>query len=374
MVTPKRHVARDGTVTWRVRFRYRGTNTSETFDTQRQAEEFAKWLDALGPQGAIDRRYAEDQAPDVPTLNDVAQDHIEHLTGIEEGTRLTYTRLWARTWGPLLGEYRVDSINSDAVRRAIKELEPRYSFKSLQNQRGLLAAVLERAVEAGYLARNPSKGVRLARSREQERVEMRLITEEEFATIEDRLDPHYLPLVRFLFGTGARWGEAVALTVADVALPNVRIRRALKWSPDNRRTIGPPKTGKSNRTVVLPPPLVPVIGELCRGKASSDLVFVSKRGLAVPHRTFWSRYWLPAVAHLSPRPRIHDLRHSHASILLANRIPPHVVKERLGHEKITTTIDTYGHLMPDAQSAAAEAAAMAFTRATPLALPDPEVP
>jgi integrase len=356
--------------TWRVRFRH-GTSpktgkrlaTSETFDSKKQADQFVAWLAALGPQGALDQLYAAEQQSDVPNLDQLAADHIRLLTGIERGTRLSYERLWARTWSPLIGRTPANQVSPDVIREAVNKLGERYSRKSLENQRGLLAGVLTRAVELTYLPKNPSKGIRLPRGQEADRVEMRLLTPEEFAGIEAGMIEHYRPLVRFLVGTGARWGEAVALTVADVALPNVRIRRALKWSPDNVRTVGATKTRKSNRTVVIPPDLHDEIRALCAGKAKSELVFTATRGGSVLHRTFWSRYWLPAVEHLEPRPRIHDLRHSHASWLLAAGVPIHIVQARLGHESIQTTVDTYGHLLPDAQLAASAAASAAFASA-----------
>jgi integrase len=346
----------------KVRFRHGGKQTSETFDNARDARQFAKWLDALGPQGALDKLYEGERDADVPTLDELAADHFEHLPGIERGTRLTYERLWARTWSPLIGSLPAHRVGPDDVRRAVNVLAGRYSAKSLLNQRGLLSGVLGRAIEKGYLAKNPAKGIRLARGRESERVEMRILTPEEFDGVLDRTPEHYHPLVRFLFGTGARWGEAVALQVGDVALPNVRIRRALKWSPDNDRQVGATKTRKSNRTV-----MVGLAGELpddlraqTAGKARTDLVFTAPRGGPILHRTFWSRVWLPAVEHLEPRPRIHDLRHSHASWLLGNGVPIHVVQARLGHETIQTTVDTYSHLLPDAQIAAANAARLAL--------------
>lgn len=353
--------------TWRVRFRHgiskktgKPQATSETFSTKKEADQFAGWLGALGTQGAIDQLYAAEQQAAVPRLDELAADHIRLLTGIERGTRLSYERLWSRTWSPLIGRLPTNQVTPDAIREAVNTLGARYSRKSLENQRGLLAGVLTRGVELSYLPSNPAKGIRLPRGQEAERVEMRLLTPEEFATVEARIDEHYRPLVRFLIGTGARWGEAVALTVADVALPNVRIRRALKWSPDNVRTVGATKTRRSNRTVVIPADLHDELRAACAGKSKGDLVFTAARGGAVLHRTFWSRYWLPAVEHLEPRPRIHDLRHSHASWLLAGGVPIHVVSARLGHEDIRTTVNTYGHLLPDAQLAAASAAEAAF--------------
>lgn len=361
---------------YKVRFRY-GTSpktgkpkqTSEAFPPtqqgKKQAEQFVKWLDALGAQGALDQLYETEQQVKVPTLDEVAADHIAHLTGIEEGTRTTYSRLWDRVWSPRLGHIPANRLTRDDVARAVNDLGRSYSHKSLENQRGLLSAVVQRAVEHGHLTKNHAKGIRLPRGQEGERVEMRIITPDEYAGVIERVAEHYRPFVDFLAGTGCRWGEAVALIVADVQLPNVRIRRALKWSPDNNRKVGATKTRRSNRTVVLPPEIHDEIRAACADKSGSDLVFTAPRGGQILHRTFWSRVWLPAVAHLEPRPRIHDLRHSHASTLLAAGVPIHVVQARLGHESIQTTVDTYTHLLPDAQIMAAQAASLAFTRTPP---------
>ena len=378
-----RKVEPTSTGTYKVRFRHGKRQTSETFGTRKQAEAFAKWLDALGAQGALDQLYEAEQQDVAATLDALAADHIEHLTGIEDGTRKSYTRLWERTWHPLLGHIPANRLTRDDVARAVNELGRRYSHKSLENQRGLLSAVVQRAVEHGYLTKNHAKGIRLPRGQEGERVEMRIITPDEYVGVIERVPVHYQPFVDFLAGTGCRWGEAVALQVRDVQLPNVRIRRALKWSPDNDRKVGATKTKRSNRTIALPAEIHDAVREACAGKASTDLVFTAPRGGPVLHRTFWSRVWLPAVgaykceAHrkekapvaecldcraygLEPRPRIHDLRHSHASTLLAAGVPIHIVQLRLGHESIKTTVDTYGHLLPDAQAMAASAASMAF--------------
>jgi integrase len=362
---------------YRVRFRHGPSRsdpskkrmTSETFDGnaagKKKAQQFATWLDAVGPQGALDLLYAEYQQADVPTLDALAVDHIEHLTGIERGTRLTYQRLWSRTWSKHIGHLPANRVGQDDIRKAVNQLAASYSSKSLENQRGLLSGVLTRAVEKGYLGKNPVRGIKLPRGSEGDAVEMRLLTSVEYADVEQRMVAQYQPLLRFLAGTGCRWGEAVALTVADIDLPNVRIRRALKWSPDNIRTVGATKTRRSNRTVAVPGELHAELERLCEGKKGADLVFTASRGGQVQHRTFWSRYWLPAVKHLSPRPRIHDLRHSHASWLLAAGVPIHIVQARLGHESIQTTVDTYGHLLPDAQLAAATAAQAVFTVRAP---------
>lgn len=401
---------------YKVRFRHGKSDkhdgpreTSESFDTLKKAKEFAGWLDALGPQGALDKLYEGEQAATVPTLDEVAADHIKFLTGVEHGTRVRYTRDWKNKWSPLIGTLPASDLDRDAVAAAVNALAEQYAEKTLKNQRGLLSAVAARAVEKGYLRTNPVKGVRVPRGAakrvrqhddEDDVDEMVLLSLAEWDILHAHIAPHYQGFTRFLIGTGARWGEAVVLqcgkTDTDAAM--VRIVRALKDSSDGKRTIGEPKTKRGKRTVVLPSQLLPDLEERKRGRRGSELLFIAPRGGMIAHRTFWSDHWRPAIwraqhcvdhveagckcgtAHpkrckihegkppppcgcegtLTVTPRIHDLRHTHASWLLAAGIPIHIVSRRLGHESIQTTVDIYGHLLPDAQLAAAAAADLAF--------------
>lgn len=362
----------EGKVTgYKVRFRHgisprtgKPLQTSESFPPtpagKREAEQFAKELDALGVQEALDRLYEKAQQALVPTLDTIAAEHIALRPNATDGTRLNYERLWRRTWGRTIGHIAANRITEDDLARAAMTLGKTYSRKSLENQRGLLSGVIGRAVRQGYLAENIARGMDLPAGTHGDRAEMRIITVPEFAGVVDKVPEHYRTFVRTLYATGIRWGEAVALQVQDVALPNLRIRRALKWSPDNNRVVGETKTVRGNRTVAVTDELHAELAALIEGKKGTDLVFTAPRGGPILHRTFWSRVWLPAVTHLEPRPRIHDLRHSHASVLLARGIPIHVVSRRLGHSNISVTVDTYGHLLPDAQMLAAQASSFAF--------------
>lgn len=410
----------DGRVVYRVRFRLAKANartgkpidTAETFTDQRKAERFAKLIDAVGPREALDRLNAEGYADDMPTLDTIAADHIRLLTGIEDGTRLGYTRLWSRTWGPLIGTVYADQVTPDTVRESVNALADRYSTKSLENQRGLLSGVLGRCIELGHLTRNPTKGIRLPEGKrtkvdelDEDDTEMACLTHAEWEELHDSFPSRYRPFIRFLVGTGCRWGEAVVLRVSDVDLVagTVRIRRALKWSSDGNRVVGPPKTKKSRRTITLPAEVISDLRPLLEGKPGAGLVFTQTKGDLINHRNFWSRYWKPGIHRaqqcadhlaklqasgckcatttparcklhrnhsipapcgcagtLRQAPRIHDLRHTHASWLLAAGVPIHVVQARLGHESIQTTVDTYSHLLPDAQLIAAAAASHAF--------------
>jgi integrase len=208
-----------------------------------------------------------------------------------------------------------------------------------------------------------------------------LLSTAEVGLILAQLTPWYRPFVRFLVGTGLRWGEATALQISDVVLdgptPSVRVIRAWKRGGDGRPYLGTPKTKRSRRTVSLPDSLVADLRELCAGRGSGEFVFVNTQGGPVLNASFWPKHWSKAIAaaqnpvdasgapdpsapRLTKSPRIHDLRHTHASWLIAQGTDLFVVQRRLGHESITTTMDRYTHLLPEQQISAAAAAGRAL--------------
>lgn len=116
---------------------------------------------------------------------------------------------------------------------------------------------------------------------------------------------------------------------------------------------------------MLPDAVVDGLTEAVAGKKLDDTLFTMPRGGPLLHRTFWSRYWVPAfhAAGLpDPRPRWHDLRYSHLSWLIGHGVPLTVIQRRLGHSSIGVTSDLYGHLLPDVRLAVAAAADQVFLR------------
>jgi integrase len=85
-------------------------------------------------------------------------------------------------------------------------------------------------------------------------------------------------------------------------------------------------------------------------------VFVAPTGGPIRRTNFRRRFWIPAVAASVCEPfRMHDMRHTHAAMLIAEGVHPKVLQARLGHASITTTLDVYGHLMEGLDEAAAHA-------------------
>ncbi|MGH8859759.1 MAG: site-specific integrase, partial [Jatrophihabitantaceae bacterium] len=181
-------------------------------------------------------------------------------------------------------------------------------------------------------------------------------------------------------GTGLRFGELTALWVSDFDLRHrtVRVNNAWKRDGDDGahdvpgwlkklvrgkhrmrgHHLGNPKTPKSKRTIEVSAEVASALARAVDGRAADDFVFVSPTGLPIHRADFHERVWTPLMGVVGARGltpfRIHDLRHTHVSWLIAGGLPLPNIQARLGHESITTTIDTYGHLMPVGNELAAQ--------------------
>ena len=359
---PTPYRAKDGTITWQVRYRITGTPNpvKDTFDTQTDAEKFARLVDAVGGAAArATRRKGEGSARSALTLATYLEMHLQALSAsVTPGTVAEYRRMAARTWLPRLGHLPLEAIDRDAVvawvgwqRQQITNRGKPYSPKSIANAHGFLSSVLAAAVEAGHITRNVARGVDLPS--DAERPEMVILTDNEFTLLLDALPERWRLLVALLYSTGLRWGEATALTPGDLDLdgptPVLRVTRAWKKG-ESGVYLGGPKTRRGRRTVGLAPQIVPGLRELAEGRSSGDLLFTSAQGSRVSGQHFHGRVWRPALRRsgLTKRPRVHDLRHSHASLMIAAGMDLLKLQHRLGHESLKVTGDTYGHLMPDA--------------------------
>jgi integrase len=114
--------------------------------------------------------------------------------------------------------------------------------------------------------------------------------------------------------------------------------------------LGNPKTPKSRRTVTISPAVAEVVARRTKGRTADDFVFTSRTELPLHNGDVYTHVWrklMKALAAEGIAPlRFHDLRHTPVAWLVAGVAPLPHIQARLGHESITTTIDTYGHLLP----------------------------
>jgi integrase len=216
--------------------------------------------------------------------------------------------------------------------------------KTIRNVHGPIYAAMETAVRLGYRPDNPCPGVQLPTG-EKPKDEALFLTHAEFGLIMEAMGERYKTFTEFLVMTGTRFGEATAVTVADVDLlakpASVRINKAWKRGKNSQYYLGATKTGAGKRTVALNPQLVELLVPLVASRAGTDLLFSTPKGQRIAHKLYWQHYWMPAAEAaqakgLKKSPRIHDLRHTHASWLIQDGVPLFTISRRLGHSSTRT--------------------------------------
>lgn len=375
----------DGTYTYRVRIWVGKRQSSETFPSRAAAQAFAKRVERVGGVQAVAELNRVDTSSDdyVPTLREWFATYMANASGITPRTRTDYDRLANRAMLPMLGDLRLDDITRPVVQQWTNALErePRLgsrgkkagkptggtlSPKTIAGHRGLLSALMKAALIEGYIDRNPCLGVRLPRGGEHERVDAHFMTHAEWDAIEAQLPEGMArALGTFLVGSGMRWSEATALQVRHINLAQGTAHVVQAWKKDAKagRYLGPPKTSKSRRTVVLARQAVEAVRPLVEGQPADAFVFRTGSGKPPFPGSFMSRIWTPACerAGVNPRPRLHDTRHTHASWLLEYGATLEQVQDQLGHESILTTRKVYGSLQPAMRESLRDAATAALS-------------
>lgn len=166
-------------------------------------------------------------------------------------------------------------------------------------------------------------------------------------------DIKYKFLFDFLFFTGCRLGEALALNFNDFEDNTININKTIsKEYINGKRLITSPKTKKSIRRIHIDGRLSAELNQLKDyyttkfGYFNNNFyIFGGKNPLAPTTIERWKNKCCDLA--FVKRIRIHDFRHSHASILLSNKIPITIISNRLGHSNVSMTLDVYSHFMPE---------------------------
>jgi integrase len=268
---------------------------------------------------------------------------------LKPASRRTYRKLLDNQILPVFGRATLGGIDTLAVREWIAGLvEQGLSPSRIRNAHQVLSQILAAGVEGGRIARNPAAGVRLPRV---VRRDMHFLTAREVEDLAAVIDPRYALLVRFAAYTGLRAGELVALRVRHLNLLRGRCEVGESATEvDGRLVWGPTKT-YARRTVPLPRFLCEQLAAYLaeRPHGPDDLVFTAPQGGPLREQKFVAGIFKPAAAQagLPHRLRFHDLRHTCASLLIAQGASVKAVQAQLGHASATVTLDRYGHLFPD---------------------------
>lgn len=184
--------------------------------------------------------------------------------------------------------------------------------------------------------------------------EMLFWTNEEFEVFIEAMESRPVGYTVFMvmYYTGLRVGELLALTPEDIDFDRHIISVNKNYQRLNGKDyIYPPKTEAGYREVVMPKVL-----EACLKDYLSKLYDVQPTDRIFPYDRGWvGRQMKYGCEHSGTQKiRVHDVRHTHASLLIDMGCTPLLVAKRLGHEKVQTTMDTYSHLYPNKQSEVAD--------------------
>ena len=167
-----------------------------------------------------------------------------------------------------------------------------------------------------------------------------------------------------------RRGEVLGLTWDNVNLNSgeINVERQLQ-RVNGKYEFVPPKTVRSKRKISMLNYTIPILKDIRKkqmeyklllGPEYNEFNLVYCKATGEPYDPYYiSRNFLRQMTGIAtelniPQIRFHDLRHTHATLLLSQNVHPKIVSERLGHSSISITLDTYSHVLPDMQKEAAE--------------------
>ena len=344
-----------------------------------------------------DELRGERQLDSAGTVADWAQRWLDRSVHWKATTRATSKQMLRARTLPRWGDVELSAITRRDVEAWVAELiaagaQPDVIRLSLVP----LRAICRLAVTEGALGADPTAGVR--HPRQPKRV-LTVLTVEQVERLAREIEhpvfkpaghgarvaaPSHRPdlslAVRLAAYGGPRAGELWALRRRSVDLtgPALLITESVT-EVGGKLVVTPPKTGVSRR-VPLPAALrEPLAAQLATRPEDPDAwLFANQGGNLMRHLAVYRTHFRPAAARAEvPGTRWHDLRHTCASLLIAQGGHPKAVMERLGHSSITVTLDRYGHLFPtldDALTAGLDEtirAAIAAPTGTQLAHPDP---
>lgn len=276
---------------------------------------------------------------------------------------------------PALGRHQLAKLMPQQVQAMMNGMaEQGLSPRSAQYARAILRRALNQALKWGLVTKNAAA---LTDAPRVERHEMQALNPVQARTFLDVVRGDRLEaLYAVALSLGLRQGEALGLRWQDVDLDagSLHVRSSLQWLSGEGPKLVEPKTRQSRRSLPLTPGLVAQLrahrqrerlerlaaGEHWQGE-EWGLVFPNTRGGPLSKHTLTGQYKRHLQRAGMPPLRFHDLRHSCASLLVAQGVHPRIVMEILGHSTITLTMNTYSHVLPQNQRDAAALLDRLFT-------------
>jgi len=276
------------------------------------------------------------------------------------------THVAARPW---LARLPLQGVGPGHIRRLFTEMASAGKSRATRDfVRAVLSKAFSTAVEDNKLFRNPVSRVKLPKKQGGDRAKPTNIwTAGELRRfLEQVADERLIAAYRLAAMTGLRRGELLGLTWRSLDLDGARL--TVEQALSNTRggpSFAPPKTESARRTVTLDEETVEslqahwerqkveraVMGDVYE---DFDLVFCHEDGRPINPQVLSDQFGTLVKSSGLPRIRFHDLRHSHASLMLGSGVSIKVVSARLGHSTPAMTLNVYSHLLPNSDAEAAK--------------------
>ncbi len=346
-----------------------GNVWSKGFPTRREAEQVERDMKSKAERGVNLSASALTLQEFFDTVWWANVDARRQRGDIAIGTALHY-RVVAKSYVlPELGEKRLRELRAADLRKLYASLGQRLSARTVQAAHRVVAMMLAFAQEDGYMPSNPAHARDVAPRGLRRRADapdvvhawdgaqVRTFLE---AIAGDRL----YALWRLAALSGMRRGELLGLRWSDLDLDasTARVERSLVLSPDAKVRYSTPKTARSRRTIDLDAATADALRVHRKRQAAEQLaslgvwpedgpdaglVFTDAIGRPMHPRTVTLQFRALVDAAGVPKIRLHDTRHTAATLMLRAGVPVHVVSEILGHANTSITMDVYAHVLPD---------------------------
>lgn len=327
-------------------------------DTRKEVADRLKELHTQQQAGAL---LAADRQTVASFLDRWLEDVVKPTRRIR--TYEAYCQLTRLYITKTIGHHRLDRLTPQHVQAMMTgQVKAGLSPRTAQFTRAVLRRALGQAVKWGMVPRNVAALVDPPPARQ---IEITPLTTDQCKLLLDAAKgDRFEALYRLTLSLGLRLGEVLGIRWQDVDLEGktVRIMQSVQRT-DHALIIADLKTERSRRTLPLTPSLATLLKaeranqrltRLAAGDRWRDhgLVFTSRYGTPIEPRNVQHRFKVVLAQAGLPPIRFHDLRHSAASLLLAQGVQQRVVMEILGHSQIATTMNTYAHVMPEAKRSA----------------------
>lgn len=340
MASVERRELPSGSVSWRVRwYDAAGKLKSRSFKTQREARKYRASVETLGaagrPRGAGDRL--------------TVREALDLWLQVNEDRWTEKTRVINASAAGRLDEIksaRIDKVTPELARESVSHLSAHVARQSVNALKG----ALRHAQSLGYEVLPATVSMSSPRPPE---TRQRALSIDEVERLANEIGGYHGEIVRLLAYTGLRVGELAGLEVRDFDPDRGRLSvvRAVSW-PKGGAIVGKPKTRAGQRTVPVTGTARSIVERRIAERPEEDrhpyapIVLGPRRG-GRWNPNNWRRDagWNDALVKLNlGRVRLHDLRHTYASLVRKSGADIYVLQRVLGHREIATTIDRYGHL------------------------------